>query len=261
MITLLTDFGLRDCYVGVMKGAIAQIDPHLRTVDLNHNIPPQDIPAARFNLLAAYAYCPQGTVHLVVVDPGVGTARRAVAVELSQGFLVGPDNGIFSGVLQQESAIAAVELNNSDYWRTPTPSRTFHGRDIFAPAAAHLASGVPIQKLGSTIDSNSLVTVDLPAYSIQAEGITGSIQYIDGFGNLISNISQSALPEPAANWGVLLKGQTIPLRQTYGEVASGQLVALIGSHGWLEVALNGGSAAETLSAQFRDRLELVHLGR
>ncbi|MHC5725640.1 MAG: SAM-dependent chlorinase/fluorinase, partial [Nostoc sp.] len=141
LVTLLSDFGDRDVYVGIMKGIIAQINRRLTVVDLTHQIPPQDIAAARFCLMNAYPYFPVGTVHVAVVDPGVGSKRRAIAVEFAQGFLVGPDNGIFSGVLSQSPAIAAVELTNLNYRRTPQPSKTFHGRDIFAPIAANLASG------------------------------------------------------------------------------------------------------------------------
>ena len=157
VITLLSDFGDRDVYVGVIKGVIAQINPKVAIVDLTHQIPPQNIAAARFCLMNAYAYFPVGTVHVAVVDPGVGSRRRAIAVEFAQGFLVGPDNGIFSGVLSQSPAIAAVELTNLNYWRTPKPSKTFHGRDIFAPVGANLASGVPLKQLGQEIDPATLV--------------------------------------------------------------------------------------------------------
>ncbi len=152
LVTLLTDFGLSDVYVGVMKGVITQINPRLRVVDLTHQIPPQNITAARFSLMNAYPYFPKGTVHVAVVDPGVGSHRRAIAIQLDSGFLVGPDNGLFSGVLSQTKVIAVVELTNPEYWQTSAPSQTFHGRDIFAPVGAHLASGVPLKQLGETID-------------------------------------------------------------------------------------------------------------
>jgi len=136
LITLLSDFGLKDVYVGVMKGVIAQINPGLTVVDLTHQIPPQNIAAARFNLMNAYLYFPVGTVHVAVVDPGVGSHRRGIALQIDAGFLVGPDNGLFSGVVHQTGVIAAVELTNAQYWWTPTPSTTFHGRDIFAAVGA-----------------------------------------------------------------------------------------------------------------------------
>ena len=155
IITLLTDFGDRDIYVGVMKGAIAKINPQLKIIDLTHQIPPQNLLAARFALSNAYPYFPSGTVHIAVVDPGVGSSRRGVAVELKGGYVVCPDNGLCSGIL--DGAIAAVELNNSQYWRVSDPSYTFHGRDIFAPVGAHLANGVSLEELGREIDLASLV--------------------------------------------------------------------------------------------------------
>ena len=155
IITLLTDFGLSDVYVGVMKGTIAQINPQLKVIDITHQIPSQNIAAARFCLMTAFAYFPPGTVHVAVVDPGVGSKRRPVAIKCANCFLVGPDNGLFSGVLSRESARSSVELTNSQYWRTPQPSSTFHGRDIFAAAGAHLANGVALEDLGEAIDPAS----------------------------------------------------------------------------------------------------------
>ncbi|HBE19368.1 MAG TPA: hypothetical protein DEG17_16930 [Cyanobacteria bacterium UBA11149] len=162
IVTLLSDFGLRDVYVGVMKGVIAQINPLLTVVDITHEIPPQDIVAGRFNLMNAYSYFPKGTVHVAVVDPGVGSDRRAIAVQLESGFLVEPDNGLLSGVLSQNPPVKVVELTNPEYWLAATPSQTFHGRDIFAPVGAHLASGVPIEKLGKIIDVGTLVQLQIP---------------------------------------------------------------------------------------------------
>ena len=162
IMTLLTDFGYQDGYGGVMKGLIASSCPTAQLIDLTHSIPPQNIAAARFTLLNAYAHFPLGTVHLVVVDPGVGTTRRAIALQISHGYLVGPDNGVLSGVVDAVGAIAAVELTNPDYWRTAEPSTTFHGRDIFAPVAAHLVAGVPLEKLGATISPTSLTRIAIP---------------------------------------------------------------------------------------------------
>jgi S-adenosyl-L-methionine hydrolase (adenosine-forming) len=151
ILTLLTDFGLNDVYVGVMKGVIAQVNPQLRVIDLTHQIPPQNVTAAQFNLMNAYPYFPPGTVHVAVVDPGVGGTRRAIAIQLAEAFLVGPDNGLLSGVVAQKQVIQAVELTNTRYWRNATPSSTFHGRDIFASVGAHLASGVAIAEMGDAI--------------------------------------------------------------------------------------------------------------
>ncbi|NEP32138.1 MULTISPECIES: SAM-dependent chlorinase/fluorinase [unclassified Moorena] len=254
IITLLSDFGLQDVYVGVMKGVIAQVNPTLTIVDLTHQIPPQNLAAARFNLLNAYPYFPAGTVHVAVVDPGVGSHRRAIAIQLSQGFLVGPDNGLFSGVLEQYPLMAAVELSNSDYWRTRNPSTTFHGRDIFASVGAHLASGLPIERLGEVIEPNTLVTLDMPIKRLTDDGIIGSIQYVDHFGNLITNIPGAEVDGKI--WSVKISDRIIPHTQTYSNCPLGEYVALIGSHGWVEIAVNGGSAKSQLQLDWGDTVEL-----
>jgi S-adenosylmethionine hydrolase len=254
LITLLSDFGDRDVYVGVMKGVIAQINPKLTVIDLTHQIPPQNIAAARFCLMNASAYFPNGTVHVAVVDPGVGGIRRAIALQLADGFLVGPDNGIFSGVLSQSPAIGAVELTNSQYWRTQQPSRTFHGRDIFAPVAAHLASGVSLKELGIEIDPALLVKLDLAECSQTEIGVVGCLQYIDHFGNLISNISASYVQ--GKTWYVKAAGLTIRGCETYADVQVGHVIALVGSHGWVEIAINSGNAQTQLQMQLGDRVEV-----
>ena len=257
MITLLSDFGYRDAYVAIMKGVITKIAGDVSICDLSHALPPQDILAARFNLMMAYAHFPADTVHLAVVDPGVGSARRAIALHCPSGFFIGPDNGLFSGVLQQEAVLAAVTLNNSDYWRSPQPSHTFHGRDIFAPAAAHLAKGVPIEALGDRLDPNTLTQVELP-FTCSANQCTGCLQYIDRFGNLISNIPASVVPDHP--WQVALKtstrSSTFTSVATYSDMPAGGLAALIGSHGWVEIACREGSAARSLNGAVRDQVVL-----
>ncbi len=254
IITLLTDFGWQDVYVGVMKGAIARIDARLQAIDLTHEIPPQNIAAARFCLLNAYPYFPCGTVHIAVVDPGVGSQRRGVAIQFAEGFLVGPDNGLFSGVLSSSPALAAVELTNTDYWRTPNPSTTFHGRDIFAPVGAHLASGVSLEQLGNAIDPDSLVKLPLPELTITESKIIGCIQYCDRFGNLITNIPADEVR--TQSWSTIVKNKAIPTVQTYSDVPQGEIAALVGSHGWVEIALNGGSAREKLQLDCGDEVEI-----
>lgn len=242
IVALLSDFGISDEYVAVMKGAIVQINPISTVIDITHQIPPQSIAAARFCLMNAYRYFPAGTIHVAVVDPGVGGKRRAVAVELAQGFLVAPDNGLIGGVLDQNknSVICAVELTNPEYWLTPEPSTTFHGRDIFAPVGAHLANGVSLQELGREINPQSLVKLDLPKCTQKDDSVMGCIQYIDRFGNLVTNIPQSYVK--GNNWSVEIKARKIKARETYSDVKLGELIALIGSHGWVEVAVNSGNA-------------------
>lgn len=255
VMTLLTDFGDRDGYVGVMKGVIVSICADARLIDLTHAIPPQNIPAARFTLLNAYAYFPAGTVHLVVVDPGVGTARRAIAVQTSRGFLVGPDNGVLSGVIDQAETVQAVELTAAQYWRSPHPSATFHGRDIFAAVAAHLATGVELQALGELINPKTLVRIAIPQPKIMSDRIVGSVQHIDHFGNIVTTIPAAALA--SQNWIMQVGAIAMPVGQTYGEVEIGHAIALVGSHGWVEIAVNGSSAQARLRLAIGDAVQLI----
>ncbi|PZV08154.1 MAG: hypothetical protein DCF22_20740 [Leptolyngbya sp.] len=259
IITLLSDFGLSDSYVGVMKGAISQINPTVIVIDITHQVPPQNIGAGRFTLMTAVPYFPTGTVHVAVVDPGVGGKRRAVAIGIrtqvgeAVGFLVGPDNGIFSGVLDQFPAYAAVELTNAQFWRTDEPSSTFHGRDIFAPVGAHLASGVLLLELGDAIAPESLVQFSLPPYVQTENTIHGCIQAIDHFGNLITNIPAAILSHP---WSVTINTTSIAGGLTYSGRPVGNLVSLVGSHGWLEIAINNDSAQTLLDSKIGDPVEV-----
>ena len=255
VLTLLSDFGDRDTYVGVMKGVIAQINPLVRVLDLTHQIPPQNKAAARFCLMNAYPYFPFGTVHVAVVDPGVGSLRRAIAVECADGFLVGPDNGIFSGVLSQNPVMAAVELTNQEYWRTPQKSATFHGRDIFAPVGAHLASGVPLKQLGKLIDPATLVQLEIAESSQTETGAVGCIQYIDHFGNLITNIPENYVQ--GKTWHIEAAGLTVPGCETYSDADLGEAIALVGSHGWVEIAINSGNAQLQLLLQLGDAVKVI----
>ncbi len=257
LITLLSDFGLQDVYVGAIEGIIAQISPATKIIHLTHQIPPQNLIAARFCLLNAIPYFPDRTVHIAIVDPGVGSSRRSIAIEFTKGFLVGPDNGIFSGILSLYPPIKVLELTNSKYWFTDNPSNTFHGRDIFAPVGAYLANGVPFKNLGRAIDINSLVSLKIPAIEITKTGILGSIQYIDRFGNLITNIPEKALKNK--KWGWQLNDEIIPSANTYSDRLPGQLVPLIGSHGWIEIAINGGNARSILQLNYGDRVEIVFI--
>ncbi|HEY9852635.1 MAG TPA: SAM-dependent chlorinase/fluorinase [Leptolyngbyaceae cyanobacterium] len=255
IITLLTDFGLRDVYVGVMKGVIAQINPSLNVIDLTHEIPPQSIAAGRFCLMSAYSYFPEGTVHIAVVDPGVGSSRRGVAIAFAAGFLVGPDNGLFSGILNQSSAIAAVELTNPQYWRTPTPSNTFHGRDIFAPVGAHLASGVALAELGKPIDPATLVQFPIRECTETEDGLIGVIQYVDRFGNLITNIPGNLVQ--GKNWFIEISDFTISGNTTYSDREVGSLLALVASHGWVEIAVNNGNAQSILQVDWGSEVKVL----
>lgn len=255
LITLLSDFGLQDVYVGVMKGVIAQVNPNLVIVDLTHQIPPQNLAVARFSLMNAYPYFPKGTVHVAVVDPGVGSARRAIALQTAEGFLVGPDNGIFSGVLSQSSVIAAVELINPQYWNSPQPSATFHGRDVFAPVGAHLASRVSLAALGPAIAPESLVQLSVAACAATDSGVFGMIQAIDHYGNLITNIPGTWVEKKS--WVVEIGGRIVPGGRTYSDSSPKELIGLVGSHGWIEIAVNGGNAQSHLQQKYGSPVKVV----
>jgi S-adenosyl-L-methionine hydrolase (adenosine-forming) len=256
IIALLSDFGLQDIYVGVMKGAIATIAPQLKVIDVTHQIPPQNLAAGRFCLMEAFPYFPSETVFVAVVDPGVGTQRRGIAVQFEKGYLVGPDNGLFSGVLSLSPPLAAVELTNSHYWLSDYPSYTFHGRDIFAPVGAHLASGVPFEKLGTPIDPASLVELPLAFFKMTETSIIGAIQHIDVFGNLITNIPATAVEDK--RWSVAIANLIVSSGRTYSEANTGETIALIGSHGWVEIAVNGGNATSQLQVEWGDLVEIVY---
>ncbi|MDX2228754.1 MAG: SAM-dependent chlorinase/fluorinase [Leptolyngbyaceae cyanobacterium bins.349] len=260
-MTLLTDFGLQDGYVGMMKGAIAQINPTVPVIDLTHLIAPQNIAQARFVLMNAFPHFPAGTVHVAVVDPGVGSRRRGVAIAVGTsldhplGFLVGPDNGLFSGVLEHYAVLAVVELNQAQYWRTAQPSHTFHGRDIFAPVAAHLASGVPLAAVGTAIAPNSLVQLPLPPLDRQDNVIVGGIQAVDHFGNLITTIPANEVTN--FTWSVVLDSINIPSVSTYSDRPIGTPVTFIGSHGWVEIAIVQGNAQQTLPLNLNDSVTIA----
>ncbi|MGI0494856.1 SAM hydrolase/SAM-dependent halogenase family protein [Alkalinema pantanalense CENA528] len=254
LLTLLSDFGLQDSYVGILKGVILGILPEATIVDLTHGVPPQDIAAARFQGLMAYPYFPQGTVHVAIVDPGVGGQRRAIAVQTTHAYFVAPDNGLLSGILQQDLIVQAVELTNPDYWRSARPSSTFHGRDIFAPAAAYLAQGVPISALGTSIDPATIVQLQFPLSQPSRNTYHGSIQAIDHFGNLITNFPASLVQ--GHPWQLQFHQVAYAGQMTYGDVPKGDAIGLVGSHGYLELSINCGSAQLQLQAQVGDPIQL-----
>jgi S-adenosylmethionine hydrolase len=245
VIALLTDFGLRDHYVGTMKGVILGIAPDATIIDITHDIPPQDIVTAAYELDAAYRFFPQDTVFVVVVDPGVGTSRRAIAVEAGGYRFVGPDNGVFALATADATPTVIVEIAEAAYAR-PTVSRTFEGRDRFAPAAAWVANGTPIVALGPTRER--LVPLDAPVPKQHADAVDGQVVTVDRFGNLITNIGRGLIPDNnRARARVTIGGRTIAgVIGTYGESVPGALCALVGSSGRLEVAVTGGSAEAVL---------------
>lgn len=262
LIALTTDFGWADSYVGVVKGVMATVAANyrygpLQFVDVTHGIVPQDVAAGRFHLGQAVPYFPDGTVHFAVVDPGVGGARRAVAIKFERGFLVGPDNGLFSAVLEQFSVQAAVELNRPEFWRVSEPSRTFHGRDIFATVAAHLACGVSLTDVGTEIELEGLMRIALARSESIPGGWRGCVQHVDHFGNVVTTISADKLE--GLRWLAEVAGRQVRAVEAYGEAQVGELVALVGSHGWIEVAVNGGSAANCLGVMLGDEVRVCRL--
>jgi len=248
VVTLLTDFGRRDAYAGILKGVIAGICPSARLIDLTHEIPRHDVVAGALVLASAVPYFPRGTIHLAVVDPGVGSARAAVAVQTVRGYLVGPDNGLLYPAAMQMGIEAVVELRNARYFLSPV-SATFHGRDLFAPVAAHLAAGVPLRQFGP--ERACLERLALPAVRREGGGLRGEVVYVDGFGNLITNIRAADLNAFSRGPVSVSVGRHagIPQVSAYAEVDVGCPLAVLGSWGQLEVAVREGNAAEVLRAR------------
>lgn len=256
IITLTTDFGLQDHYVSAMKAVILGISPSSRMIDVSHEIPPQDVMAGAWVLRNAAMLFPAGTVHLVVVDPGVGTERNPVALQIEDQFFVGPDNGIFS-LVGDEFDYKAVRLIHPEYWRDKQ-SDTFHGRDIFAPVAAHLANGVPLNQLGEPIDE--LVTYRWAVPISDKDGVQGWVVHIDRFGNLVTNIPASLIRSYAGSAGFrIYAGNTIldEIVTTFGSVPDGEPAAYIGSSGTLEIAINKGNAREMLGVEKGAQVSII----
>ncbi|HSJ09853.1 MAG TPA: SAM-dependent chlorinase/fluorinase [Longimicrobiales bacterium] len=241
-ITLLTDFGTRDGYVAAMKGVIATIAPHTIIDDAAHDIPPGDVHAAAWALATYWERYPVGAIHVVVVDPGVGTSRRPIALRADGRFLVGPDNGVFSRVLEGALSTRAVTLDASRITDDGV-SATFHGRDIFAPAAALIARGASLERLGEP--AGDLVMLELARPWQDGDAVGGEVVHVDRYGNLISNIPARRVT-PGAR--IEIAGREPRLCTTYGDVAPGELCALVGSSGTLEISVRDGSAAEALAA-------------
>ena len=248
-VAFLTDYGHADEFVGVCHGVMLRIEPRLTLIDLTHEIPPHDVRAGALALVRAVQYLPECVV-LGVVDPGVGTDRRAVAIEVGGGYFVGPDNGLLAGaVAMAGGAEAAVELTSAEH-RLEAPGPTFDGRDVFAPAAAHLASGVPLAELGDPIDPLSLQPGILPLSRSDADGVHGEVLWVDRFGNAQLNVDPDELVVLGVGPGGVVavrQGEaTRPARlvRTYADARDGELVLLVDSYGLLSLSLNRRSAAE-----------------
>ena len=242
VITLLTDFGTADYFVGAVKGAILTVNPRAVIVDITHEIAPQNIEAGAFTLLAAYKTFPAGTIHVGVVDPGVGSERRPIIVSANEQFFVGPDNGLFTYIYDREPSHRIVHVTSDHYFR-PSVSTTFHGRDIFAPVAAALSNGVALEEFGAEIDDAvRLSSLETPLRII----------HIDRFGNCVTNIRRDSRKR------LVINGQTISeFRRFYGEGDGESLFAIWGSAGFLEISVNGGSAAKILGAKRGDEVSFT----
>jgi S-adenosylmethionine hydrolase len=246
VIAILTDFGTRDHYAGAVKGVALDICPDATLVDISHDLPVHDVMAGALELAACYRYFPANTIFLVVVDPGVGSTRRGIAAEAGGYRFVAPDNGVLTLVFDETPPKRVVELTERRYAR-PTVSRTFEGRDRFAPAAAWLAKGIDLAALGRP--AGSVQRLDVRRARVSTDGIDGEVQRVDRFGNLITNIDRTTFEKFAAGGPLMIRvgaHQVARVVSTYADAAAGELLALFGSSDHLEFALNGGRASDML---------------
>lgn len=258
LITLLTDFGSADYFVGAVKGVILSNNPSARIIDLTHEIPAHDIAAAAFTILAAYKSFPKGSVHLAIVDPGVGSARRGILVQAGEQFFVGPDNGIFSYIYERERPFTVFELTNETYFRNPV-SPTFHGRDVFAPVAAALSTNSDPAIFGKKLTRP--VRLEALAPTSDESGLVARILHIDRFGNCVTNLTPGELTPKMIETGasLLLKGKSISsFRSFFLEPAAKRekVFCIWGSAGFLEVAVANGSAAQSLKVKVGDEVRV-----
>jgi len=250
-VTLLTDFGLLDEYVGVMKGVILTLRPSATIIDISHGIPPQDVSAAARMIKTVFRYFPEKTVHVCVIDPGVGTDRHILAANAGGHRFVAPDNGLLFPLLQEIRVETLVRVDNSDFF-LPEVSRTFHGRDIFAPVAAHLLRGVSIAAFGPSISLHQMIPLELSTPRTEPDGaLVGTITGVDRFGNLLTDIHHLDLERfapPETPFEIRVGEVILPgLSHTYGLPDGKSRLALIGSRGYLEIAVSGGNARQCLN--------------
>ncbi len=273
VITLTTDFGLSDAYVACMKGVILGINPKITIVDISHSVEPQNIAQAAFILHIAYRYFPDDAIHVVIVDPGVGSQREAIILRTPSAYFVAPDNGVLSYIIDElhplddtfsyhesrvhlvkriRENIKAISITNPNYWCQPV-SNTFHGRDIFAPVAAHLSLGVPIQEFGEEINSLNAFSPLMPHYD-STENLVGHVLHIDHFGNLITNVSNIDFSQKNVTVKIG-KHRITGISRSYAEIKG--LAVISGSSGYLEISLSNGNAAASLGARVGDQVKLT----
>ena len=257
IITLLTDFGIKDPYVASMKGVILNINPRCTLIDITHNVNPHDIQEGAFLLAKTYSYFPKGTIHLSVVDPGVGGARKPILLETENYFFVGPDNGLFTLVAEKEKVKQTVVLTEKKYFLSKV-SITFHGRDVFAPVAAYLSLGTKPNVFGYEINSLKKLPFGKPA--IKGGKLLGEILHIDAFGNLVTNIDVETLLRFTKNRSFVIrtKGEIIQgLKKGYWEGKKGEPIALLESNGFLEIAMNKKNAQKALEGKKGDPITII----
>lgn len=256
IITLLTDFGTKDPYVASMKGVILNINPQCIVIDISHQVNPQDIQEGAFILANAYPYFPKGTIHLSVVDPGVGGTRKPILLVTQNYFFVGPDNGLFTLIARKEKVKQVVVLTEKKYF-LPKISKTFHGRDLFAPVAAHLSLGIKPDAFGYRINSTEEIGLQKPI--IKHGKLSGEILHIDTFGNFVSNIDEEKLFRFTKRQPFVIRAgrKTIHgLKKGYWEGKKGELIALLGSSGLLEISVREGNAQKMLTVKRGDNIEI-----
>jgi S-adenosyl-L-methionine hydrolase (adenosine-forming) len=258
IITLTTDFGLRSGFAGVMQGVIYGLAPQSKIVNITHFVPPQDIQEGAYTLWRAVPFFPKGSVHVYVVDPGVGTKRRPMAAQLGDHFFVGPDNGLLTPLIEDTERsgqhIEFIHLDRPHYW-LPKLSRTFHGRDIFSPVAAHLANGVSLQELGTPFSDP--VRLELPRPQQTDTGWIAHIVSIDTFGNLTTDLPASALPDSTDISFSLLGNVVHGISDSYGNRQAGEFVAVVDSEEFIELAIVNGNAAQKLDVKVGDMVDVT----
>lgn len=259
VIVLMTDFGLSDTYVGQMKGVILSLAPSTQIIDLTHAITAQNIAQGAFLLGKSAPFFPEEAIFVAVVDPGVGTSRRAIAVECGKQTFLAPDNGLLTALFQTGEVSRSVTITNERYL-LPTRSSTFHGRDVFSPAAAHLASGVMLQELGPNIDPSACTRIPLPGCNTSDNGASweGTIICTDHFGNLVTSLDSEIL-DRSKEWVINAGTQRLPVCNTYGDVANQQALAYTGSSGMIEIAVRNGNAAQVLKLKDGDLVRALVL--
>jgi S-adenosyl-L-methionine hydrolase (adenosine-forming) len=260
IITLTTDFGYKDPYVGIMKGVIFGINPAVKIADLCHEISPQNIMEASFAIETSFSYFPHKAIHVVVVDPGVGSMRRPILVATDHHYFIGPDNGVFSRIYPLTENITVIHITSEHYF-LPQKSATFHGRDIFAPAAAWLSRGIDILNFGDPVLDYVTLPVPVPV-SPSRNILEGEIIYTDRFGNLTTNISAGQIDDlgsrnPVKQTKILVKGREAPLKTHYAEVRDKELYSLINSFGYLELFTNGSSAASDFGLAVGEKVGII----